>query len=137
MCNEIFNSLGTFAVLIRAGMKMKQSFLWIFVSACALYPGMVVGIFLGDMTEHASPYIFALAGGMFLYMALVDVMNEMNRSVEAAARKSIRNAVKILALQNAGIVMSVFILSMLALFEDEMDFEAVEIQELRDNTILS
>lgn len=116
---------------------MKQSFLWIFVSACALYPGMVLGIFLGDMTEHASPYIFALGGGMFLYMALVDVMNEMNRSVEMAARKNIWNAVKILILQNAGIMMSVFILAILAIYEDTIDLEKVEIDEVQKNAILS
>lgn len=62
MLEEVTHRLGTFAVLIRAGMKMKQSFLYIFLSACACYPGLVVGVILGDEAEEASPYIFALAG---------------------------------------------------------------------------
>lgn len=74
-------------MLIRAGMKMKQSFLWIFISACFLYPGLVIGAILGDAAEDASPYIFALSAGMFLYMALVDVMKEMNNSMVRAAQR--------------------------------------------------
>lgn len=114
---------------------MKQSFLYIFLSACACYPGLVLGIILGDAAEEESPYIFALAGGMFLYMALVDVMKEMNRSMENALRKSPKSAIQILTLQNIGIIISIIFLAMLALYEQEMDFEAVEIQEITDNAV--
>lgn len=62
MLEEVTHRLGTFAVLIRAGMSMKQGFLYIFLSGCACYPGLAMGIFLGDAAEDASPYIFALAG---------------------------------------------------------------------------
>lgn len=62
MLEEVTHRLGTFAVLIRAGMSMKQSFFYIFLSACACYPGLALGIFLGDEAEDASPYIFALSG---------------------------------------------------------------------------
>ena len=64
MLEEVAHRLGTFAVLIRAGMKMKQSFLWILLCACGCYPGLALGIFLGDEAEEASPYIFALAGNL-------------------------------------------------------------------------
>uniref|UniRef100_T1KID1 Uncharacterized protein n=1 Tax=Tetranychus urticae TaxID=32264 RepID=T1KID1_TETUR len=136
MLEEVPHRLGTFAVLIRAGMEMKQGFFWIFVSACTLYPGLVLGIFLGDAAEEESPYIFALAGGMFLYMALVDVMREMNRSMENAIRKGVKSSLQILALQNAGIALAILSLSVLALYEKDMDFEAVEIEELTQNFIM-
>ncbi|XP_053214044.1 metal cation symporter ZIP8-like [Panonychus citri] len=135
MLEEVPHRLGTFAVLIRAGMEMKQGFFWIFVSACTLYPGLILGIFLGDAAEEESPYIFALAGGMFLYMALVDVMREMNRSMENAIRKGIKSSLQILALQNAGIAIAILCLSVLALYEKDMDFEAVEIEELTQNAL--
>jgi len=131
----IYLGLGTFAVLIRAGMEMKQSFLWIFISACFLYPGLVIGAILGDTAEDASPYIFALAGGMFLYMALVDVMKEMNHSMENALKKGLRSGLNILALQNLGIILAIIILSVLALYEQDMDFEQVELRELTDNAL--
>lgn len=68
MLEEVTHRLGTFAVLIRAGMSMQQSLLCTFVSACALFPGLIVGILLSDATEDATPYIFCAAGGIFLYM---------------------------------------------------------------------
>ena len=66
MLEEVAHRLGTFAILIRAGMKMKQSFLYILLCASACYPGLALGIFLGDEAEEASPYIFALAGKTFI-----------------------------------------------------------------------
>lgn len=68
MLEEVIHRLGTFAVLIRAGMSMQQSLLCIFLSACALFPGLIIGILLSDATEDATPYIFCAAGGIFLYM---------------------------------------------------------------------
>lgn len=68
MLEEVTHRLGTFAVLIRAGMSMQQSLLCTFLSACALFPGLIIGILLSDATEDATPYIFCAAGGIFLYM---------------------------------------------------------------------
>jgi len=128
MLEEVTHRLGTFAVLIRAGMSMQQSLLCTFLSACALFPGLVVGILLSDATEDATPYIFCAAGGIFLYMALVDVMKEMNRSIENAIRKDLKSTLQIFALQNVGIVLAVIFLSFLALYEQAMDFEEYQIQ---------
>lgn len=128
MLEEVTHRLGTFAVLIRAGMSMQQSLLCTFLSACALFPGLVVGILLSDATEDATPYIFCAAGGIFLYMALVDVMKEMNRSIENAIRKDIKSTLQIFALQNVGIILAVVFLSFLALYEQAMDFEGYQIQ---------
>lgn len=135
MLEEVPHRLGTFSVLIRAGMDMRQAFFWIFISACALYPGLALGAFLGDAAEEESPYIFAIAGGMFLYMALVDVMKEMNRTMENAIRKGIRSSLQILALQNLGIIIAVICLSVLAIYEKEMDFIEVEIRELENQAL--
>lgn len=128
MLEEVTHRLGTFAVLIRAGMSMQQSLLCTFLSACALFPGLIVGILLSDATEDATPYIFCAAGGIFLYMALVDVMKEMNRSIENAMRKDIKSTLQIFALQNLGIVLAVIFLSFLALYEQAMDFEEYQNQ---------
>lgn len=77
MLEEVTHRLGTFAVLIRAGMSMQQSLLCTFLSACALFPGLIVGILLSDATEDATPYIFCAAGGIFLYM----VSTKLNNSI--------------------------------------------------------
>ncbi|KAJ6216354.1 hypothetical protein RDWZM_007511 [Blomia tropicalis] len=136
MLEEVTHRLGTFAVLIRAGMSMKQSFLYIFLSACACFPGLALGIFLGDEAEDASPYIFALAGGFFLYMALVDVMKAMTRTIDNASRKNIRTLLQIWALQNLGIILAAISLALLAYYEREMDFERREMAEIRGNSFI-
>ncbi|KAH7646791.1 zinc transporter zip14-like protein 1 [Dermatophagoides farinae] len=136
MLEEVTHRLGTFAVLIRAGMSMKQSFFYIFLSACSCYPGLALGIVLGDEAEDASPYIFALSGGFFLYMALVDVMKAMTRTMENASRKNLRSLLRILALQNIGIVISAISLALLAFYEKEMDFEVQEMDEIRKNSFV-
>ena len=67
------NFSGDFAILLNAGMSMRQALMYNFLSACTCYIGLVIGILIGEFTD-GSPYIFALAGGMFLYISLVDMV---------------------------------------------------------------
>ena len=55
-------------------MKVKLALLFNFLSACCCYAGLVIGIVLGELTS-ASRWIFAVAGGMFLYISLVDMVS--------------------------------------------------------------
>jgi len=73
LCEEFPHELGDFAVLLNAGMSMKQALMYNFLSACTCYLGLALGILLGEL-EGSSCYIFGLAGGMFLYISLVDMM---------------------------------------------------------------
>lgn len=63
-----------------------------------------------------------------MIQALVDVMKEMNRSIENAMRKDIKSTLQIFALQNVGIILAVVFLSFLALYEQAMDFEEYQMQ---------
>ena len=58
-----------------------QAVCYNFLSACTCYVGLVIGILVGQ-TQAANEYIFAVAGGMFLYIALVDMAPEMNAATE-------------------------------------------------------
>ncbi len=55
-------------------MSMKQALGYNFLSACMCYLGLVTGILVQEMT-HGSEWIFAIAGGMFLYISLVDMVS--------------------------------------------------------------
>ena len=66
---------GDFAVLLNAGMSLKRAVMFNFLSACMCYIGMTVGIFLGENTA-AHEWVFAFAGGMFLYISLVDMVSQ-------------------------------------------------------------
>ena len=67
------------------------------------YYFLVINIpYKGELDSNS--YIFALAGGMFLYIALVDMVPEMNETVEKSSKISLKAALSVFALQNVGIL---------------------------------
>ena len=67
---------GDFAVLLTSGMSVKRALLANFLSALSCYVGLAIGIFIGQEGEVRF-WIFAVAGGMFLYVALVDMVSHV------------------------------------------------------------
>ncbi|CRL08732.1 CLUMA_CG021368, isoform A [Clunio marinus] len=78
-CHELPHELGDFAVLLKAGMSAKQAVYYNILSSVLSFFGMCVGIWIGD-TPEASQWIFAVAAGLFIYIALVDMMPELTSS---------------------------------------------------------
>lgn len=64
---------GDFAVLLKAGMSAKQAVFYNLLSSILCLFGMVFGVLLGA-TPAASSWMFAAAAGMFIYIALVDMV---------------------------------------------------------------
>jgi len=118
LCEEFPHELGDFAVLLNSGMTTKQAMMYNFLSACTCYLGLILGILLGEL--DANCYIFALAGGMFLYISLVDMVPELNESVEVASRTSVKKAMGTFGLQNVGILTGIVCLYTLARFQDDI-----------------
>ena len=56
---------------------MKMALLANLLSALSCYLGLVIGILVGQHAEVRF-WIFAIAAGMFLYVALVDMVNLLN-----------------------------------------------------------
>lgn len=56
---------------------MKMALLANLLSAMSCYLGLVIGIVVGENDEFRF-WIFAIAAGMFLYVALVDMVNLLN-----------------------------------------------------------
>ena len=77
------------------------------------------GIVLGEL-EGVNVYIFAVAGGMFLYISLVDMVPELNHEVEKHSRVSAKKALFTFFLQNVGIIIGVFSLYILAIYQSEI-----------------
>uniref|UniRef100_A0A2K6AKY8 Metal cation symporter ZIP14 n=1 Tax=Mandrillus leucophaeus TaxID=9568 RepID=A0A2K6AKY8_MANLE len=61
-----------FVILLNAGMSIQQALFFNFLSACCCYLGLAFGILAGS--HFSANWIFALAGGMFLYISLADMM---------------------------------------------------------------
>lgn len=68
-------SLGDFVILLNSGMSVPQAVFFNLLSAMCCYLGLVLGILLGS--NFAPNAIFAVAGGMFLYIALADMVTHI------------------------------------------------------------
>ena len=71
---------GDFAVLLTAGMTVKMALLANLLSALSCYIGLAIGIYVGQEADVRF-WIFAVAAGMFLYVALVDMVRVLGVSI--------------------------------------------------------
>lgn len=56
-------------------MSVKQAILYNLLSAMMGYLGMFTGILIGHYAENVAMWIFALTAGLFMYVALVDMVS--------------------------------------------------------------
>lgn len=59
--------------MLRAGMTIKQAMICNLISSLLCLIGVLIGLAIGSAHDTA-PWIFASTGGMFLYIALVDMV---------------------------------------------------------------
>ena len=64
-------------MLLKAGMTLKQAVFYNVLSSILAFIGMVVGLILGTINNF-SPWMFTATAGIFLYVALVDMMPELS-----------------------------------------------------------
>ncbi|XP_028987134.1 zinc transporter ZIP6 [Betta splendens] len=119
-CHELPHELGDFAVLLKAGMTVRQAILYNVLSAMMAYLGMVTGILLGHYTENISMWIFALTAGLFMYVALVDMVPEMLHNDAGDHGFSHWG---FFLLQNAGILLGFCIMLLIAIFEHKIQLD--------------
>lgn len=114
LCHELPHELGDFAVLIKAGMSIKQAVFYNILSSILSLFGMVVGVLLGA-TPAATSWIFAAAAGMFIYISLVDMMPELSsgHSEEGGSKWQC-------VLQIMGLVTGVGVMLVIAVYEDDL-----------------
>ncbi|KAM9858998.1 metal cation symporter ZIP14 isoform 2-T3 [Aulostomus maculatus] len=118
LCEEFPHELGDFVILLNAGMSIQQALFFNFLSACCCYLGMGFGILAGN--SFSPNWIFALAGGMFLYIALADMfpeMNEVSREEEDAGGSSF---LLTFTIQNAGLLTGFAIMLLLTTYSGQI-----------------
>nr|XP_046241897.1 metal cation symporter ZIP14 isoform X1 [Scatophagus argus] len=118
LCEEFPHELGDFVILLNAGMSIQQALFFNFLSACCCYLGMGFGILAGN--SFSPNWIFALAGGMFLYIALADMfpeMNEVSREEENAGGSSF---LLTFFIQNAGLLTGFSIMLLLTTYSGQI-----------------
>lgn len=116
-CHELPHELGDFAVLLKAGMTVKQAIVYNLLSALMAYFGMIIGTAVGQYTHNVTSWIFAITAGMFLYVALVDMLPEMLHG-DSENHKTCQ--LGHFVLQNVGMLTGFTIMLLIAIFEDDI-----------------
>ncbi|XP_055385279.1 zinc transporter foi [Condylostylus longicornis] len=109
-CHELPHELGDFAILIKAGMTPKAAVAYNCLTAILSFVGMIFGIVFGE-NDDASRWMFSVAAGLFIYIALVDMMPEMT---------SAHNTVQQIFLQLLGLVGGLMSMLLIAIYEHEL-----------------
>ena len=68
------DNAGDTAVLLSAGWSTKKVLLFQLLSQATAFIGLYIGISVSENTDGAQLWIAAVAYGMFLYIALADVV---------------------------------------------------------------
>uniref|UniRef100_A0A8C5QZ88 Solute carrier family 39 member 10 n=1 Tax=Leptobrachium leishanense TaxID=445787 RepID=A0A8C5QZ88_9ANUR len=115
-CHELPHELGDFAVLLKAGMTVNQAIVYNLLSAMMAYVGMLIGTAVGQYATNITPWVFAVTAGMFLYVALVDMLPEMLHGDGESEHCPIGH----FTLQNLGLLFGFAIMLIIALYEDKL-----------------
>ncbi|XP_026487380.1 zinc transporter ZIP10 [Vanessa tameamea] len=111
-CHELPHELGDFAVLLRSGMSIKRALYYNLLSSALSFMGMAGGIWLAEDHESASQWIYAATAGTFFYIALADLIPEINENNKG---KSVHLVLAIFGFLTGGIIML-----LIALHEDSI-----------------
>uniref|UniRef100_A0A673BY10 Solute carrier family 39 member 8 n=1 Tax=Sphaeramia orbicularis TaxID=375764 RepID=A0A673BY10_9TELE len=112
VCEEFPHELGDFVILLNSGMSVPQAIFFNLLSSSLCYIGLIFGILLGS--SFAPNAIFAIAGGMFLYIALADMFPEMDRIAQEQEHTS--SKIIFFLIQNAGLLTGFTIILLITMF---------------------
>ncbi|XP_042325720.1 metal cation symporter ZIP8 [Sceloporus undulatus] len=120
LCEEFPHELGDFVILLNAGMSTRQALFFNFLSACSCYVGLAFGIVVGN--NFAPNIIFAIAGGMFLYISLADMFPEMNDMMreKVTGRKT---DLAFFLIQNVGLLTGFAAILLITLYAGDIELE--------------
>ncbi|KAK4308023.1 hypothetical protein Pmani_020253 [Petrolisthes manimaculis] len=115
LCHELPHKVGDFALLFEMGMDLRQALkmmamLWIFSLL-----GVIMGVLLGSIPT-ASPWIYSFTAGVFIYLALVDLLSELSVS-----RGEKRSAGAQMLIQGLGMFTGAAIMLVIAIYEHDIE----------------
>ena len=105
--HEIPQQTGDFLVLLNAGIARKKALLLMLVAGFAAVLGALLGYTLFREMESILPVALVLAAASFMYVAIADLIPEMQR------RASFKHGVSQLALISIGVVLVAYLASLL------------------------
>jgi zinc and cadmium transporter len=91
--HEIPQEVGDFIVLLNAGFTRTRAYVYNLISSFTAIVGGLVGYYALANTDHLIPYVLVLASSGFVYIAVSDLMPQMQR--RASIRESATQALLI------------------------------------------
>uniref|UniRef100_A0A2I3S9L5 Zinc transporter ZIP4 n=1 Tax=Pan troglodytes TaxID=9598 RepID=A0A2I3S9L5_PANTR len=113
-CHELPHELGDFAALLHAGLSVRQALLLNLASALTAFAGLYVALAVG-VSEESEAWILAVATGLFLYVALCDMLPAMLKVRDPRPWL-------LFLLHNVGLLGGWTVLLLLSLYEDDITF---------------
>ncbi|XP_062987445.1 zinc transporter ZIP4 [Elgaria multicarinata webbii] len=113
LCHELPHELGDFAALLHAGLSVKRALLLNFVSALTAFIGLYIALSVSTGEEFEA-WIFTVATGLFLYVALCDMLPALMNAKD-------KRPWLLFGLQNVGLLSGWAILLLLSLFEEKIN----------------
>ncbi len=104
--HEIPQEIGDFGLLIHAGFSRMKALLFNFISALTALVGLGVSFLIAQTAEELIPLITAFAAGNFIYIALADIVPELQKT------KGVARAVTQLAFVMVGVGAMALLLSL-------------------------
>lgn len=78
--HEIPQEIGDFGVLIHAGYSKKKALFLNFLSALSALAGVGIAVLLGEFAQSVSIWFLPIAAGGFIYIAMADLIPELQKS---------------------------------------------------------
>ena len=85
VAHEIPQELGDFVVLLNAGFSRRSALAWNLLSSATSVAGGLLGYFLLGSAKAVVPYVLVVAAGSFIYVAIADLMPQLQRRWDAKA----------------------------------------------------
>lgn len=85
--HEIPQEIADFSIMVAAGVSRKRALLYNAISAFTAVLGAVLAYYFLGNVEWVIPYVIAFSAGMFLYIALSDLVPELHSHNSAKSQK--------------------------------------------------
>lgn len=112
-CHELPHELGDFAMLLRAGLSFRRLLLLSLVSGALGLGGAALGVGLSLGPVPLTPWVFGVTAGVFLYVALVDMLPALLRPPEPLPVLEV-------LLQGLGLLLGGGLMLSIALLEEQL-----------------
>ncbi|XP_073863248.1 zinc transporter ZIP5 isoform X3 [Macaca fascicularis] len=112
-CHELPHELGDFAMLLQSGLSFRRLLLLSLVSGALGLGGAVLGVGLSLGPVPLTPWVFGVTAGVFLYVALVDMLPALLRPPEPKPTPHV-------LLQGLGLLLGGGLMLAIALLEEQL-----------------